>query len=154
HELAHQRVFARGDTDFNEAFATAVAEEGLRRWMQSRNNAQALEEERRDAERKEQFVKLVSKARDQLREIYGETGKGDRARKASPSQDPSPSAKRLAKERLFAQLSRDYEALKAQWGGYDKYDDWFRKSLNNAKLNTVETYYKLVPAFREMLRLQ
>src|SRR5262249_41168412 len=72
HELAHQRVFARGDTDFNEAFATAVAEEGLRRWLQARNNAQALEKERTERERKEQFVKLVSKARENLQEIYGE----------------------------------------------------------------------------------
>src|SRR5262245_50615476 len=28
HELAHQRLFVRGDTDFDEAFATAVAQEG------------------------------------------------------------------------------------------------------------------------------
>src|SRR5439155_27160335 len=28
HELAHDRVFARGDTNFNEAFATSVGQEG------------------------------------------------------------------------------------------------------------------------------
>ena len=33
HELGHQRVFARGDTDFNEAFATIVGQEGARRWL-------------------------------------------------------------------------------------------------------------------------
>src|SRR6185503_6251921 len=32
HELAHQKLFIAGDTDFNEAFATAVAEEGVERW--------------------------------------------------------------------------------------------------------------------------
>ena len=34
HELGHQRLFVSGDTDFNEAFATAVGEEGVRRWLQ------------------------------------------------------------------------------------------------------------------------
>lgn len=30
HELAHQQVYVKGDTDFNESFATAVEREGLR----------------------------------------------------------------------------------------------------------------------------
>jgi predicted aminopeptidase len=40
HELAHQRVFAKGDTDFNEAFATAVGEEGVRRWIAAHGDAE------------------------------------------------------------------------------------------------------------------
>ena len=154
HELAHQRVFARGDTDYNEAFATAVAEEGLRRWMQARDDAQALEKDRTDRERKEQFVKLVSTSLVKLREIYGETDEVERTQKALPHLQLSVSAQRIAKEQVFAQLRCDYEQLKAEWGGYDKYDEWFRKSLNNAKLNTVETYYRLVPAFHELLRVK
>ena len=33
HELAHRRFFVAGDTEFNEAYATAVATEGVRRWI-------------------------------------------------------------------------------------------------------------------------
>ena len=33
HELAHQVVYVKDDTSFNESFATAVEEEGLRRWL-------------------------------------------------------------------------------------------------------------------------
>jgi len=33
HELAHQQVYARSDSEFNESFATAVEREGLRRWL-------------------------------------------------------------------------------------------------------------------------
>jgi predicted aminopeptidase len=33
HELAHQAVYAAGDSDFNEAFATVVETEGLERWL-------------------------------------------------------------------------------------------------------------------------
>ena len=39
HELAHQRVFARGDEDFNEAFATTVGQEGARRWLRDRGDS-------------------------------------------------------------------------------------------------------------------
>ena len=38
HELGHQRLFLPGDTDFNEAFATAVAEEGVRRWYRAKGD--------------------------------------------------------------------------------------------------------------------
>ena len=33
HELAHQKFYVRDDSDLNEAFATAVAEYGTRRWL-------------------------------------------------------------------------------------------------------------------------
>ncbi len=33
HELAHQVVYVKDDTSFNESFATAVEEEGIARWL-------------------------------------------------------------------------------------------------------------------------
>ena len=33
HELAHQVVYAVGDSEFNESFATAVEEAGVQRWL-------------------------------------------------------------------------------------------------------------------------
>ena len=35
HELAHQVVYARNDTTFNESFAVTVEEVGVRRWLES-----------------------------------------------------------------------------------------------------------------------
>ncbi|MEW6159874.1 MAG: aminopeptidase, partial [Verrucomicrobiota bacterium] len=32
------------------------------------------------------------------------------------------------------------------------YDRWFSQALNNAQLNTVATYYHLVPAFEKLLK--
>jgi predicted aminopeptidase len=156
HELAHQRVFARGDTDFNEAFATAVAEEGLQRWLRTRDDPKPFEQYRVRNLRKKQFVDLVSGARASLREVYGgfdkraKTPAGPRYRGGLST----PSEQRAAKGRILAALRQDYQGLKAEWGGGGGYDAWFEKSLNNAKLNTVETYYKLVPAFQELLRAQ
>ena len=36
HELAHQRLYIKGDTAFNESFATAVADIGMTRWLDGR----------------------------------------------------------------------------------------------------------------------
>ena len=35
HELAHQLVYAKDDTTFNESFAVTVEEEGVRRWLEA-----------------------------------------------------------------------------------------------------------------------
>src|SRR5580658_1316927 len=43
HELTHQRLFVAGDTDFNEAFATMVADEGVRRWYHAAADERAYE---------------------------------------------------------------------------------------------------------------
>ena len=38
HELAHQELYINDDSAYNEAFATAVADEGLRRWLEFRGD--------------------------------------------------------------------------------------------------------------------
>src|SRR5882762_6638297 len=70
HELAHQTAFAKGDTDFNEALATAIAEEGLRRWILTTASPQAAAEYRAGLERKDQFIRLVMNTRRQLENLY------------------------------------------------------------------------------------
>jgi predicted aminopeptidase len=147
HELSHQRVFAKGDTDFNEAFATAVAEEGVRRWLETISNTNALQEYLAAQERTEQFVRIVSNAREQLKRVYGETGEG----KGAPTA-PTDAAKRAQKDRVIADLKDRYAALKAEWDGYSGFDAWFNRPINNAQLNTIATYYELVPAFRHLLK--
>ena len=39
HELAHQIVYVKDDSSFNESFAVAVEEEGLKRWLDEQPNA-------------------------------------------------------------------------------------------------------------------
>jgi predicted aminopeptidase len=57
------------------------------------------------------------------------------------------------KQRVFANLRSSYEQLKAGWGGYSGYDDWFARELNNAQLNTIANYYDFLPAFKRLLEL-
>jgi len=42
HELAHQMVYAGGDTTFNESFAVVVEEEGVRRWLEAEGRSAEL----------------------------------------------------------------------------------------------------------------
>src|SRR5207244_11558576 len=72
HELGHQRVFARGDTDFNEAFATTVGQEGARRWLLKKGDHQALEDYQAQQRRTQDFVGLIARTREKLEKLYGD----------------------------------------------------------------------------------
>lgn len=135
HELAHQRVFVPGDTDFNEAFATAVAREGVRRWLEYKGDAGATERYRRDRAAEDAVVALILSTRNQLQALYAE---GRKAAAADIS---------TTKASIIAELRKGYEALKQRWPDYGDYDDWMAAPINNAQINTVDTYYDLVPGF-------
>jgi len=140
HELAHQRVFISGDTDFNEAFATLVGQEGARRWLRSRGGTNAIEKYVSLLKQEDDFVHLVQDTRAKLKAIY-----------ESQQDDAS---KRTAKAQAIEALRSDYQELKGKWGGYSGYDRWFAKPLNNAQLNTIATYHDLLPAFDRLLTAQ
>jgi predicted aminopeptidase len=143
HELAHQRLFFSGDTDFNEAFATVVAEEGVRRWFLTNSEKTLYRNYQIETDRNRQFVSLVMQTRERLEQLY--------AAQKQPS-SPGREQEREEKARIAAQLREDYVRLKASWGGYSGYDHWFSQSLNNAQLNTVALYYDLVPGFQALLQ--
>ena len=138
HELAHQQLYIAGDTDFNEAFAVTVEKEGLRRWLLAHGDAADFEKYQTGQARKKQFIDLVIAARRQLKDVYRATKPDDE--------------KRREKAAVLEQLRQNHAALKEQWGGRSPYDDWFGEPLNNARLNTVATYFDLVPAFEKLLR--
>lgn len=137
HELAHQRLYVRGDTTFSESFAMAVELEGVRRWLKDR--AQPDEYERYEArtQRRHQFVALVLKHRDRLDSLY--------------QSNLNVADKRAGKAKIFAEMREDYRRLKAEWGGQGYYDAWFAQDLNNAHLVSLGTYHRYVPAFQAML---
>ena len=151
HELGHKRVFASGDTDFNEAFATLVGEEGTRRWLQSKCDVTLLEQYNAALAREQQFVHLTMATRARLASIYGETLDQNGNVTGTTRPQASPEELRRDKQSAFDDLRRQYAELKAQWGGYSGYDDWFAHDLNNAKLNTVANYYDYVPGFQRLL---
>ncbi len=138
HELTHRRLFVPGDTDFNEAFATAVASEGVRRWLLAGSPPQAYDHYCAGLAKDHQFVDLIVAARGQLQALYDNPNLSDTA-KLSRKQD------------IIAQLRARHSELKASWGGQSPFDDWFAEPINNAKLDTVSAYYDLLPAFDALL---
>ncbi len=137
HELAHQVVYVPGDSEFNEAFATAVEEAGLERWLDERGRAQDLRAWRQQRERQQQFIDLLLGAREKLKRLYASQISADdmRARKAA----------------IFGQLKFDYTQLRAQWNGYAGYDWWFDRALGNAHLVSAATYHGCLPGFQRLL---
>ena len=137
HELAHQELFVPGDSRFDESFAVAVQEAGVRRWLQTHGTPAARAAWCAARRRQTAFRALIDAARARLAAVYAG---------ARPN-----AAKRVIKERIFARLTRDYRALKRSWGGYAGYDRWFEGGMNNAKLVALQTYDEYVPAFRRLL---
>ncbi len=141
HELAHKRVFVSGDTDFNEAYATTVGQEGARRWLRAKSDIALLAEYDAAIERDRQFVHLIMMTRERLLKVYGNA-------RATRLQSYDLQGE---KKRVFDDLRHQYEELKVIWNGYSGYDNWFAHDLNNAKLNTVANYYDYVPGFQRLL---
>ena len=70
HELAHQKFYLKGDSDLNEAFATAVAEYGTQRWLKQSGDADSLAAYREQALAQTRFGGLILRQRERLRAIY------------------------------------------------------------------------------------
>ena len=137
HELAHQAVYVKGDTMFNESFAAMVEEEGVRRWLEREGTAAQRAAYLDSRRRRSEFVAIVIKYRAELAAFYDRPGQ--------------PEEKRAGKRRLFAQMQDEYRALKVSWGGFSGYDRVLARGPNNALLASVASYAELVPAFRALL---
>jgi predicted aminopeptidase len=134
HELAHQRLFVDGDTDFNESFATTVGRMGALRWLESHGTEADREAYVLHGRRREAFLALVGEAKAELEELY--------------ASDRSPEFKRRGKQGILNDLRARYRVLKQnRWGGYAGYDRWFDEDINNAKLAALSSYTYYVPAF-------
>jgi predicted aminopeptidase len=140
HELTHQRVYLPGDTDFNEALATAVGQEGARRWLRARGRLRELAAFERELAVERAFVAEVLATRQRLEEVY-------QAGSARPVEEL-----RRAKQAELERLRSRLQALDQRHGGSLKLDRWLALPLNNARLNTVATYHELLPLFEALLR--
>jgi predicted aminopeptidase len=140
HELAHQVAYAKGDTEFNESFATAVERIGGMRWLTQRSTPQAREEYERFDGRRQDFRAITQKYRDKLDALY-KSGASD-------------SDKRAGKAAIMAEFSREYETMKAsRWGGFSGYDAWFSRA-NNAAFGVLAAYNEFVPDFERLFERQ
>jgi len=142
HELTHARLYLNGDTDFNEAYATASAQLGVRAWLRAKGDHAALARYERSLKRISRVLGLVSHARSELATLYGQRG--------SISDDDLRTRKRL----IFSKLQSDYTSLSGGMPRNGARSGWVTTDLNNARLVAVATYYDLVPAFTRLFESQ
>lgn len=139
HELAHQQLYIKDDSTFNESFASFVQQEGVRRWYLAKGKPQAITKEAAHGKRKKQFLSLLKTTRDKLEILYNS--------KLADKQ------KHEQKRVYFTELRQQYISLKAgEWKGYSGYDHWFDRDLNNANLVSVSTYHQHLPGFKALLQ--
>lgn len=137
HELAHQVVYVDGDTAFNEAFATAVEYEGLRRWYQSQGDPESYQHYIENKHQQQMVIGKLVATRERLNVIYRQT--------------IPESEKHQQKQAIFRELKHWYESWR-QAHAYNGFDAWMRQDLNNAHLALVATYQQRVPNFLAALR--
>ena len=141
HELAHQVVYVKDDTQFNESFAVSVEEAGVRRWIATQGKPELDTQFTRAERLRATFRDLIRNARAELAEAY--------------ASNASDEEKRARKAKVFADMREAYELAKAGEPGLAGYDRWFaggsNKGPNNASIASVALYTGQVPAFRALL---
>jgi predicted aminopeptidase len=140
HELSHQVVYIPDDSAFNEAFAVAVEQEGLARWLEFRGREADLEEYLRRRERQAQSLDIVARYRRELAHLYDA---------------PIPeNAMRERKREVFSRLVDDLRALAERFGTESALAAELDGQPNNARLASLATYYDCVPGFQRVLAEQ
>jgi predicted aminopeptidase len=138
HELAHQVVYAKNDTMFNESFATAVERLGGERWLATQAPEPARQEYAEFNGRRNQFRALALATRKRLEKIYADT--------VGPERD------RL-KEEALRDFRAGYAKLRDSWGGdparFRGYDLYVERA-NNASFGAQAAYDELVPGLEAL----
>ncbi|MBL4826803.1 MAG: aminopeptidase [Spongiibacteraceae bacterium] len=150
HELAHQQVYLPGDTDFNESFARCVEIAGVKRWLNTQGQTSQIDQYLQQQAIKNDFVEMMLALQASLDTLYQQTLPDEK--------------KRIAKrQRIENFLHQTYPEFKTRWNGYSGYDLWVKGKtaqgesntgplvLNNAKLSTIASYHRWLPAFEQLL---
>jgi predicted aminopeptidase len=136
HELAHQKLYVKGDTEFNESFATAVADIGIKRWLEGRGESASIESYLRNRELRRSMMSLVDEAKAELQALYESDLDDDvkRSRKQASLDELSAAAGRLVEDRGGGAVN------------------WLAAPLNNARLASLGLYEGRQKEFRMLLR--
>ncbi|MGB5247390.1 MAG: aminopeptidase [Woeseia sp.] len=130
HELAHQRLYLKDETAFNESFASAVAEFGLQEWFAERGDAATGE---------------LWLARQRLAESRMDRIRDTREKLAALYAGSMPQAQmRASKAALIGELKTRLAADSADPSAWDGV------AINNAWLATFALYRGYLPAFRQL----
>lgn len=124
HELAHQVVYAKDDTTFNESFAVVVEEEGVRRWLEAEGRRAELAAFQEAQARKRELAARVKETRERLKMIY---------------------ASGLSREQMLEQKRGEFARLRAA------FPQFVPAEPNNGFLVSIALYNELVPPLERLL---
>ncbi|HMZ86645.1 MAG TPA: aminopeptidase [Giesbergeria sp.] len=147
HELAHQVVYAQGDTLFNESFATAVERLGTERWLATQARPEVRQAFAASEERRQSFRALTRATRARLAEIYEQN--------KAPAHDSQAlnAMKSVAMQDFRARYAVLRERWLAQGARVEGYDRWVAQA-NNASFAAQAAYDAWVPAFEALFAQQ
>jgi predicted aminopeptidase len=143
HEMSHQVVYVKGDTAFNESFATAVERLGTAAWLAGQANPVVQAEYASFDARRRAFHALTAQTRLQLSAIY--VNAGDTPMDAT--------ALETRKAAVYAAFRQAYAELKHGWGGQGTYDVWVANA-NNGAFGALAAYDDWVAAFEALFDRQ
>jgi predicted aminopeptidase len=137
HELTHELIYVAGDAPFNEALATLVEVEGVRRWLRAQGREGDLADFLAQQQHYERVVYLLIATRSDLERLYASELGAD--------------AMRAQKREVLAAFRSAYLALKAQWGGQAPFAEMVNAGINNADLVSISTYESCIPGLAREL---
>lgn len=153
HELAHQLLYVKNDTAFNESFATTVERLATPLWLQGHASAATQQRWQQGLQRREHWQQLTREARQRLQQIYETEG----------TQPVDAQSLPAIKSKVFEEFRSTYAQLRAQWIATDEplltspalreqyerrlaqTDEWVAQA-NNASFGALAAYDDWVPA--------
>jgi predicted aminopeptidase len=136
HELAHQLIYVKDDTSFNESYAMFVEDEGVREWHRSRGESVA---DNHDQVMDDGFTQLVLELRERLKKLY--------------KSDVDQEAMAVGKQHEIEDFRTRYVAWRDKYYPNDhRYDAWVARSINNATLLPFGLYDQWEKSFAALFK--
>ena len=140
HELAHQQLYVKNDTLFNESYAGFVEEVGVAAWLEDSGRNRALARWKAEAAALIRFEALLSTTRQRLLQEFESGHAADFMRQN--------------KSTIYTEMKVQYQRLvRDEWDGTSYFESWFNKEMNNARLALAESYQGGLCAFRNLYEL-
>ena len=138
HELAHRTYYLKGDTMFNESFATAFAQKSVQLWLKEKGEGKRLEKYRKKLKRRDEFRSLLQETKNELNLIYKNTNNDSEAILQKHKQD------------LIQSFKATCIALRKKWNRPKSLESWIDEKVNNAKIAASSVYLLKVPYFNQL----
>lgn len=138
HELTHRTYYLKGDTMFNESFATAFAQKSVQLWLKEKGEEKRLENYRQKLKRRDEFRSLLQETKNELNLIYKNTN------------NDSVAILQRRKQDLIQSFKATCIDLRKKWNKPKSLESWIDEEVNNAKIAALSVYLFKVPYFNRL----